>query len=223
MYSTNLISSPQTNPSSRVRYTSCRKSRIDKCQTAFGISQTELAHKSWRLHERGCNLFQRIRNPLRSQNKPMELFLMEKVWPERNTDWAVAINQPVSAHRAAQLLEDCRSYRLICHEQVVVFSNRPLPQGILRCCCACVQEICQLIAKSKFHRLIEQEFPWEMDISPLGKRENPTFLGMHYNMAARGGSGSHPRWAHLFSYRNNCKVKRNRCTSAGHGSGYVHR
>jgi hypothetical protein len=43
----------------------------------------------------------------------------------------------------------------------------------------------QLIAKSKFHRLIEQEFPWQMDI-PDCAREKPTFREMHYNMATRG-------------------------------------
>jgi hypothetical protein len=39
-----------------------------------------------------------------------------------------------------QLLENRRRERFISHEQVVVFGNRPLPQGMLRCC-ACIQEL----------------------------------------------------------------------------------
>ncbi len=70
----------------------------------------------------------------------MELFLMKKVRPERNTDRAIAVEQPASTHRAAQLVENHRRERLICCEQVVVFSNRPFPQGMLGCG-ACVQEL----------------------------------------------------------------------------------
>ena len=73
-----------------------------------GIGQTELMHQARRLHESGCNLFQRARYSLCRVSKRVELFLIKKVRPERNTDRAFGVKQPVSAHRAVQLLENRR-------------------------------------------------------------------------------------------------------------------
>jgi hypothetical protein len=64
----------------------------------------------------------------------VKLFLIKEVWPERNANRAFAVEKPADPHRAAQLLKNRKRERLICHEQIVVFGNRLLPQGMLPSC-----------------------------------------------------------------------------------------
>jgi len=90
------------------RYAGHRISRIDQRHLLFCIRQTELIHEIRRLHGCGCNLFQRPRDALRGASQCVEFFLMKKVRPECNADWPFAVEQPVSPHCAAQLLENRR-------------------------------------------------------------------------------------------------------------------
>ena len=60
----------------------------------------------------------------------MKLSLVEQMRAERHADGPLAIDEAIRSHPAAQLLEDFGRQSFVCREQVVVFSDGPVSQGL---------------------------------------------------------------------------------------------
>jgi hypothetical protein len=59
----------------------------------------------------------------------MKLMVVEQMRSQGNPDRPFAVEEAIRSHRATQFLENCGRQCLIRGEQVVVFANRPIPQG----------------------------------------------------------------------------------------------
>src|SRR5438552_13840574 len=107
--STNLVSSPRTNASSRVVTPAVENPGSTSAILRSASGKAEVIYQVRILHHRGRNLFQRTRNAFCRESQRAKLLLTEKMWPKRHTDGTFAVEQSVFAHGVAQFLERPRS------------------------------------------------------------------------------------------------------------------